>query len=118
MFQPPSSKQTLEGLQATQLRPQNTTCINPTIYIHTHLYRFTFLPIALFIQCLNVTNLFYTVSVILQFQPSISVNSPLAPLIPLSFVVLLGLVKELLADLKRWKYDRNTNKITFKKISK
>jgi phospholipid-translocating ATPase len=67
---------------------------------------------------LNVTNLFYTVSVILQFQPAIAVNSPLAPLVPLSFVVLIGLLKELLADLKRWHYDRRTNKTTFKRLSK
>lgn len=66
---------------------------------------------ALFIQFLNVTNIFYTINVILQFQPSISTNSPLASLVPLCFVIFVGLLKELLADLKRWSQDRKTNMI-------
>jgi phospholipid-transporting ATPase len=80
-------------------------------------HRFTFLPAALFIQFLNLTNVFYLANVILQFQPSISTNSPLASLIPLSFVVFIGMLREFLADMKRWSEDRKTNRVTYKRLA-
>ncbi|MFS8160576.1 MAG: hypothetical protein ACMG6E_10310 [Candidatus Roizmanbacteria bacterium] len=64
-----------------------------------------------------MTNVFYLANVILQFQPSISTNSPLASLIPLSFVIFIGMLREFLADLKRWSEDRKTNKVLFKKLA-
>lgn len=36
-------------------------------------------------------------------------NDPIATIVPLAFVVALGMLKELLADLKRWREDRRTN---------
>ena len=49
------------------------------------------------------------INAILQSTPSISTNNPLASIIPLAFVVLLGMIREGLADLRRWSEDRKTN---------
>lgn len=49
------------------------------------------------------------INAILQSTPSISTNSPLASIVPLAFVVLLGMLREALADIRRWREDRRTN---------
>ncbi|TNV85488.1 hypothetical protein FGO68_gene5841 [Halteria grandinella] len=72
-------------------------------------YSFSFLPVSMFIQFARVTNDFYVVNFALQSTPQISSNSPLATLFPLLFVIILGMIRELVADLKRWKEDRITN---------
>ena len=64
-----------------------------------------------------MTNLFYLITSILQFFPSISVDTPLDTLIPLAFVVILGMIRELVADLKRWKQDNITNSRLYNKIT-
>jgi len=63
-----------------------------------------------------VTNVFYLINVILQYQPSISTNSPLASLVPLVFVIFIGMLKELIADVKRWREDMKTNKMLYKRV--
>ena len=67
---------------------------------------FTFLPITLFVQLKSVINCFYLFNGMLQTFPSISTNSPLASLIPVIWVMLLGIVFELIADLRRWSSDK------------
>jgi magnesium-transporting ATPase (P-type) len=69
----------------------------------------TYIPVSLFIQFVRVTNVFYVINAILQTIPSIRTNSPLASIIPLAFVVLLGMLREGLADIRRWREDRRTN---------
>ena len=63
-----------------------------------------------------MTNIFYLINAILQSFPSISTNTPLASILPLVFVVVLGMIRELVDDLKRWKSDRRTNKRKFTKV--
>ena len=46
---------------------------------------------------------------ILNAFPSIGINSPLQTGIPLAFVVLLGVLKELIAEIKRWQEDKAFN---------
>jgi hypothetical protein len=41
----------------------------------------------------------------------------MATIIPLAFVILLGMLKELLADLKRWREDRRTNARLYTRIN-
>lgn len=72
----------------------------------------------MFIQFARVTNDFYVVNFALQSTPQISSNSPLATLIPLLFVIILGMIRELVADLKRWKEDRRTNARQYTRLSK
>ena len=68
-----------------------------------------YLPIALLIQFSRVANCFYLVSAILQSIPDISTNDPLATLIPLAYVIILGIIKEGIADYKRYKNDKQVN---------
>lgn len=58
---------------------------------------------------MKVANCFYLVSAFLQSIPSISTNDPLATLIPLAYVIILGILKEAIADYKRFKTDKEVN---------
>ena len=89
-------------LENTQKFPSNK--ISTTKY-----NMFTIVPMALFLQFTKVSNVFYTFSGLLQAIPSISTNSPFATLIPLAYVILLGMLKEFYADYKRWKSDKKEN---------
>ena len=46
--------------------------------------------------------------------PAISTNNPLATIIPLAFIIVLGIIKELIVEIKRWNDDRIVNKKLFK----
>jgi hypothetical protein len=70
-----------------------------------------FLPISIGMQFLKLTNCFYLFTGILQTFRTISTNSPFAIFIPLSFVVSLGVLLELLAECKRYREDKKTNAI-------
>lgn len=71
--------------------------------------RWNFLPLALFQQLKNAVNIFFIVNGILQCIPSISTNNPLVSIIPVSWVILIGMLFEGLADYKRWKQDNRVN---------
>jgi len=69
----------------------------------------TFIPIALFLQYKKVVVCVFTFNVFLQSVPALSTNSPLATGIPLLFVILLGMLKELYLEVKRWSDDKRIN---------
>ena len=62
----------------------------------------TFLPIVFLYQFTRVINCFYVFNAVLQSIPSISTNNPLATIIPLSFVISVGILKEAIVELQRW----------------
>ena len=68
-----------------------------------------FLPVTFLMQFSKVANCFYLVSGILQAIPSISTNDPMATIIPLAYVIVLGIFKEFLADYKRYQSDKKVN---------
>ena len=68
----------------------------------------------MFIQFTRAVNVFYFFNAFLQMIPAISTNNPLATIIPLSFVIVVGIIKELVVEIKRWMDDRETNSIRFK----
>ena len=70
---------------------------------------FSFLPIALFLQYKKVVVGFYTFNVIMQSIPAVSTNSPLASLIPVLFIIFVGILKEAYLEYKRWKSDKEIN---------
>lgn len=70
---------------------------------------FNFLPITILLQFTQVINVFYLGNAILQSFPSVSTNDPLYTIIPLIFLIFLGVLKEGLADYKRYKIDKTTN---------
>ena len=69
----------------------------------------TFVPIALFLQFKKVVVCFYIFNTIMQSIPAISTNSPLASLIPVLFVIIVGMGKEAYLEYKRWKEDKRIN---------
>ena len=64
----------------------------------------------MFLQFAKIVNAFFLVNGILQAIPAIGTNSPFATLVPLTFVVILGIIKEAIVEVKRWKEDRIFNK--------
>jgi hypothetical protein len=75
-----------------------------------------FFPIALYLQFKKIVNIFYLVTAILNFIPSIAVNKPAATLVPLSFVILLGIAKEAVAEIKRYQDDKKTNAVKAERL--
>ena len=68
-----------------------------------------FVPLALFLQFTKVVNCFYVVNTILQSIPSISTNDPIYASSVLMLLILIGMLKEGLADYKRYKTDKGSN---------
>jgi len=56
-----------------------------------------------------VINSFFIVNGMLQSIPAISTNSPLASFIPVGWVIIMGMVFELVSDLRRYSSDKETN---------
>lgn len=70
---------------------------------------FSFLPVSIMLQYTKVINCFWLISLVLQSIPSISTNDWRFSLIPVICLPGLGVIKEGLADYKRWKQDRKLN---------
>ena len=68
-----------------------------------------FVPLALFLQFTKVVNCFYVVNTILNSIPSISTNAPIYSGSVLALLILIGMLKEALADYKRYKTDKGSN---------
>ena len=66
----------------------------------------SFLPLTLMQQLKNIINVFYLVNGTLQTIPQFSTNNPLVSFIPTVWVMLLGIIFELVADLKRYRTDK------------
>ena len=67
------------------------------------------MPIALFLQFTKVVNCFYVVNTVLQLMPSISTNDPIYASMVLMILIVIGMLKEGLADWKRYKTDKQSN---------
>ena len=82
----------------------------PSNMIRTTRYTWwSFLPLALFLQFSKVVNCFYVVNTILQSIPSISTNDPIYAFCVLLLLIFIGVLKEGLADYKRYKTDKGSN---------
>lgn len=77
----------------------------------------SFVPATLFLQFTKVINCFYLVNMILQMFPQISTNKWYFTAGPLSMIIFLGMVKEAIADLKRYLQDRQVNNLPVKKVT-
>ena len=69
------------------------------------------------LQFTKVINVFYLGNAILQSFPSVSTNDPLYTIVPLTILILLGVLKEGLADYKRYKIDKITNALPVNRIT-
>ena len=70
----------------------------------------------MFLQFTRVVNVFYFFNAILQSIPAISTNKPTATIIPLTFVIIVGIIKELIVEVKRWLDDREINRKVYRKL--
>ena len=77
----------------------------------------TFFPIAFALQFKKLVNIFYLITGILNFFPAIQVNSPLAVLVPTAAIMLLGVIKEFVGELKRYKEDKKVNATPVKRLA-
>ena len=114
-------------LVGKSVRINYTHCVSPLVFVEhvgpaqkenpsnkrksTRYTWWNFFPIALAIQFTKVVNIFYCVTAIMQCIPSIQTNSPAATLVPLAFVISLGILKELIAEVKRYKEDKAVNAV-------
>ena len=64
---------------------------------------------SLFLQFTKVINVFYFFNMLLQFNPSISTNKPQFIAMVLVTLILIGMIKEFVADFKRYRTDRASN---------
>jgi len=78
---------------------------------------FTFLPMTFLYQLSRVINLFYLLNALLQSIDAISTNSPLVSFIPTVFIMIVGVIRELIVEISRWKDDNRINAIPVKKLS-
>lgn len=68
------------------------------------------------LQFAKVVNCFYIFTGILQCFKKIQTNRPIVIFIPTAFVILIGILKELLAELKRHREDKKTNAMLYDRI--
>ena len=117
---PPSPMRTVvPNIKASEETRQAQANSNPTNMRKSTRYTIgNFLPRTLFIQFSSAVNLFYTFNAVLQSIPSISTNDPLATIIPLTFIICVGILKELLAEIKKWKDDKYINATTYSRLVK
>jgi magnesium-transporting ATPase (P-type) len=90
------------------IEPDRVFCSNQ---IHTAKYTLlTFLPKNLFFQFTKLANIYFLVMMIFQTIPQISISGGLPTiLMPLGFVVLTVMVKDIIEDWKRHKSDNIEN---------
>ena len=80
--------------------------------ISTTKYNFiTFIPKSLIIQFYRLSNVYFLATAIIQSIPIISPLSSLTAIFPLIFVLFVSMVRELIEDLSRMKYDNINNKM-------
>ncbi|XKL62821.1 hypothetical protein PGB90_002654 [Kerria lacca] len=83
----------------------------PTNAISTTKYNFvSFLPLFLFEQFHNYTNCFFLLISIIQQFPEASSLGPYTTLIPLSIILCISAIKEILEDIHRYKDDKKVNR--------
>ena len=78
---------------------------------------YNFIPITFFLQFTKVINVFYLFNMILQAIPSVSTNDWIYTAFPLSAMVSLGMVKEFVADWKRYKMDKESNAMPARRLN-
>ena len=71
---------------------------------------FTFLPKSLIIQFARLPNIYFLATAIIQSIPIISPLSSASAIFPLVFVLSVSMIRELIEDLSKNKYDKLNNK--------
>ena len=81
-----------------------------TNYISTTKYNIiTFLPKSLLLQFTRLPNVYFLFIAILQSIPAISPLTSVTAILPLVFVLCVSMIRELIEDIGRYKYDKANN---------
>ena len=79
-------------------------------YISTTKYNIiTFIPKSLIIQFSRLSNVYFLLTAIIQSLPIVSPFSSFTAIVPLLFVLSVSMIRELIEDLQRFKYDKMNN---------
>ncbi|CAF1092684.1 unnamed protein product [Adineta steineri] len=70
----------------------------------------TFIPKNLFEQFHRIANIYFAILIGLNWVPVINAISKTVAFIPLTVILIITAVKDLVEDLKRWRSDVNINK--------
>ena len=111
----PKIKDRMIEIHSTK-NPPNTKRNYPTNSIKTTKYTiWNFIPKNLFFQLTKLTNIYFLVKLGLQCVPVVSNTDGHPTLIfPLSLVIIVSMVKDIIEDCFRWKQDKEENgKSTF-----
>ena len=74
----------------------------------------TFIPKSLIIQFIKLSNVYFLFTAIIQSIKIISPLTSFSAILPLIFVLLVSMIRELFEDLQRLKYDNlNNNEIIY-----
>lgn len=77
----------------------------------------TFFPIAFGLQFKKLVNIFYILTGILNMFRTIQVNSPIVVLVPTFLIMLIGVAKEFVSELQRWRDDKKINATPVKRLA-
>ena len=69
----------------------------------------TFLPKSLLLQFTRLPNVYFLFIAILQSIPAISPLTSITAILPLVFVLCVSMLRELIEDISRYKYDKQNN---------
>ena len=79
-------------------------------YISTTKYNIiTFIPKSLIIQFTRLSNVYFLLTAIIQSLPIVSPFNSITAIVPLLFVLSVSMIRELIEDLQRYKYDKMNN---------
>ncbi|MCQ2816673.1 MAG: phospholipid-translocating P-type ATPase [archaeon] len=79
-------------------------------YISTTKYNvITFLPKSLILQFTRLPNIYFLFIAIIQSIPAISPLTSVTAILPLVFVLCVSMARELIEDIARYKYDKQSN---------
>ena len=79
---------------------------------------FTFLPKSFLLQFSRPPNIYFLFIAIIQSIPIISPLTSVTAILPLIFVLCVSMLRELVEDIQRYKYDKLSNSHKVKKINK
>lgn len=97
--------------------PPSQTKENPSNKSKSTRYNLlTFFPVTTILQFTRVVNVFYLFNGILQSIPSVSTNDAIVTFIPLSMIVLMGVLKEGFLEVEKWLSDKQVNATPYRKL--
>ena len=71
--------------------------------------KWNFLPLSIIYQFMRLANAYFLMMAILNCIPVISAISPASSIAPLTFVLLVSIIREGIEDYFRWQSDKATN---------